>query len=120
MKFIIKGRLVSLNEYINAERSNRYAAAKLKKDQQELINWVIKQYRLNPVTNYPVKLKIKWYEKDNRRDADNVAYAKKFIQDALVVSGVLKDDSRKYVKGFEEEVLTDKQDPRIEVEIIEA
>ena len=119
MKFVIKGRLVSLNEYINAERSNRYAAAKLKKDQQALISWSIKQYNLKPVTNYPVKLKITWYEKNNRRDADNVAFAKKFIQDALVVAGIFKDDSRKYITGFEEEVLTDKQDPRIVVEITE-
>ena len=120
MKFVIKGRLVSLNEYINSERTNRYAAAKLKKEQQTLISWAIKQYNLKPVSNYPVKLKITWYEKNNKRDADNVVFAKKFLQDALVVAGILKDDSRKYIVGFEEEVLTDKQDPRIEIEIMEA
>ena len=120
MKFVIKGRLVSLNEYINSERTNRYAAAKLKKDQQTLISWAIKQYNLKPVSNYPVKLKITWYEKNNKRDADNVVFAKKFLQDALVVDGILKNDSRKYIIGFEEEVLTDTQDPRIEIEIMEA
>ncbi|TAR65286.1 hypothetical protein BV242_07965, partial [Lactiplantibacillus plantarum] len=30
-KVVIKGELPSLNEYIKAERANRYAAAKLKK-----------------------------------------------------------------------------------------
>ena len=29
---------------------------------------------------------------------DNVAFATKFIQDALVVSGIFPDDSQKYIK----------------------
>ena len=37
MYFVIDGRLPSLNEYINAERSNRYKGAKLKKDTERAI-----------------------------------------------------------------------------------
>ena len=120
MKFTIQGKLISLNEYINTERTNRYAAAKLKKDQQELIGWAIKQYKLTPITKYPVILNITWYEKNNRRDTDNIVFAKKFLMDSLVNQGILTDDSRKYVVGFNELIKTDKEYPRIEVEIKEA
>ena len=41
MYFVIDGRLPSLNEYINAERSNRYKGAKLKKDTERLIKLYI-------------------------------------------------------------------------------
>jgi len=58
-----------------------------------------------------------WHEPNRRRDADNVAFAKKFILDALVGLGVLPDDSRKYVTGFADEFHVDRQRPRIVVTI---
>ena len=36
---VIKGSFVSLNEYINAERSNKYKAAKIKKEETERAYW---------------------------------------------------------------------------------
>ena len=41
-QFWIDGELPSLNEYIAVERSNRYAAAKLKKDTEDYIITQIK------------------------------------------------------------------------------
>lgn len=119
MKFIIRGRLISLNDYTKVSRGNAYASNKLKREQQQLIGYAIKQAKLEPVKKYPVEPKITWYEKDSRRDADNIVFAKKFILDALVNHRIIIDDSRKYVSGFEEKVLVDKHNPRIEVEIIE-
>ena len=59
-----------------------------------------------------------WHERTKKRDADNIASAKKFILDALVKMQVLKDDSRKFVKGFYDVIVDDKEDVVI-VELIE-
>ena len=44
-----------------------------------------------------------WIESNRKRDLDNVAFAKKFILDALVKCGKMKDDNRNYVLGFVDE-----------------
>ena len=63
-------------------------------------------------------MRFEWHERTKKRDADNIASAKKFILDALVKCGVLEDDSRKYVKGFYDQVIDDKEDFVI-VELVE-
>lgn len=63
-------------------------------------------------------MRFEWHERTKKRDADNIASAKKFILDALVKGGVLVDDSRKYVKGFYDVIVDDKEDFVI-VELIE-
>ena len=63
-------------------------------------------------------IRFEWHERTKKRDADNIASAKKFILDALVKSCVLVDDSRKYVKGFYDEIIDDKEDFVI-VELVE-
>lgn len=66
-----------------------------------------------------VVVHFEWHERTKKRDADNIASAKKFILDALVKNGVLVDDSRKYVKGFYDVVLDDTED-FVKVELVEA
>ena len=48
----------------------------------------------------------------------NIASAKKFILDALVKEGILINDSRKYVIGFNDTIIDDKED-FVKVEILE-
>ena len=111
----------SLNEYILACRNNAYKGAKFKSDIEEKIGWYIK-CRLNKTLTKPttkVIVRFEWHERTKRRDADNIASAKKFILDALVKQGVLENDSRKYVKGFIDEIVDDKED-FVLVELIEA
>ena len=115
MEFVIPGRLPSLNDYTLANRRNKWAGNKMKRECEEMITEFIPEYR--PKFDYPVSLNIDWYEKDIRRDYDNVVFGKKFILDALVTAGVLVDDKRKYVIGGHDEVKTDKGNPRIEVHI---
>lgn len=74
---------------------------------------------LEKVDRYPIGLKIKWYEPNNRRDIDNITFGTKFILDSMVCMGIIEDDSRKYVDSIEHVVYTDKDNPRIEVEINE-
>lgn len=68
----------------------------------------------------PVRMIYRWYEKDRRRDLDNVSsFGRKVIQDALVDTGVIKNDGWKEITGFSDEFYVDKKNPRIEVEIEE-
>jgi len=117
-QMVIKGRLPGLNEYVLANRSNRFAGSSMKKKCQEAISKYIEAQLPNTITP-PVEIDFRWYEKDGRRDLDNICFAKKFILDALVTSGRLEDDNRKFVTGFRDRFFIDKENPRIEVEIKE-
>jgi Holliday junction resolvase RusA-like endonuclease len=73
--------------------------------------------RMEPVVSYPVKITYKWYLKNKRKDIDNVAFAKKFINDGLVDARVLEDDSQRFVVSFEDNFFIDAKNPRVEIEI---
>ena len=90
-------KLVSLNEYVNMCRSNRYMASSYKRKTEKEIGGYIETL---PTFEKPVQIDFLWVEKNNRRDYDNIAFGKKFVLDALVKSGKFKDDNRKYVIGF--------------------
>lgn len=89
-------KLPSLNEYINKCRYNRYAGNYMKQQIQKDLSYYFKDL---PELN-KVKINFHWYEKNKRRDLDNICFGKKFILDALVNLGKLKDDNRKNVCGF--------------------
>lgn len=93
----IRMKLPSLNDYIRICRANKYESAKFKRDIEFNIGWYI--CRL-PVFENPVKIHFHWIEENKRRDLDNICFAKKFILDALVKNGKLKDDNRKCVTAF--------------------
>ncbi|MCI8272888.1 MAG: hypothetical protein HFJ55_02255 [Clostridia bacterium] len=93
---------MGLNEYTNQNRRNRYAGASAKKKEQEYIIGCIKEQLGNIKINKPVKAYFTWIEENKRRDYDNIAFAKKFILDALVQVGTLKNDNRKIITGFED------------------
>lgn len=69
--------------------------------------------------NFPVIVEITWYEKNKRRDPDNVAFAKKFVLDSLVESGTFPGDGQRYVLGFIDHFRVDSKNPRIEITIHE-
>lgn len=114
MTISIPGELTDLNTYINAERSNRYVAAKIKRHDTSYVSWQAKVAKVKPVTSYPVIISFVWYTKDLRKDCDNVSFARKFILDGLVEAGVLAGDGRKHVAGFGgERFEIDKKNPRV-------
>ena len=89
-------KMPSCNEYINACRSNKYLGAKMKRNIEEQIGIYI-----NHLPRFKkVKINFLWIEGNKRRDLDGLCFAKKFILDALVKFGKLKDDNRKYVYAF--------------------
>lgn len=93
----IKMKLPSLNEYVRVCRTNAFQASKFKKDIEDDISIFISRL---PVFEKPVTIHFHWVECNKKRDLDNIAFAKKFILDALVKQGKLKDDNRKCVTGF--------------------
>jgi len=117
---IIPGRLDGLNNYINAERSNRYAGAKMKAENEKITFYAIKNCLKNITIENPVFMEYSWIEKDKRRDLDNISsFGRKVIQDTLVKAGILKDDGWKNIIGFSDSFSVDSENPRIEVRIRE-
>lgn len=118
-RLIIDGRLPGLNDYIDAERTHRQKAAKLKRDSEQTVAWFIRA-QLRGALREPVYITYLWVEKDRRRDKDNVSsFGRKVIQDALVRSGRLKNDGWDNISGFSDDFSLDKKRPRIEVTIYE-
>lgn len=94
---IIDMKLPSFNEYINEERTNRFMAAKMKKDLEEQISWFLRRL---PHFEKRIKIDFIWIEENNKRDPDNCCFNKKFILDAMVKLGIITNDNRKYVGAF--------------------
>lgn len=116
----IPGRLKSINDYTDAQRRNRYAGAEMKQNEQEKVEWAIKTQLHNLHITSKVYLEYKFYEKNKKRDLDNISgFAHKVIQDALVSMGVLKDDGWDEIVGFADNFQVDQKNPRIVVEITE-
>lgn len=119
MRLVIPGPLPGLNEFIRAERGNKYAGNQVKKHAEAAIAACIRQQLGRQRAQPPVQLRITWVERDRRRDRDNVAFAKKFILDALVRAGVIPDDGWDMVTGFRDAFALDRANPRVEVEILQ-
>jgi len=97
MKFEIDMKLPSLNDYTRWCRSNKYLSANHKAKIEQQIGYCV----LNmPKWTKPIKIHFHWIEGNKKRDLDNICFAKKFILDAMVKYGKLKDDNRKYVTAF--------------------
>lgn len=99
MRLYIPGSLPGLNEYTRACRANRYAGAEMKSEAEAVVAWSIRAARLSPLEGrYTVRFA--WHEAARRRDPDNIAFARKFILDALVAAGVLDTDGWRRIAGF--------------------
>lgn len=118
--FTVLGRLPGLNEYTSACRTHQQKGARMKREAQQKVE-LLARYQLRGLQIHnPVKLHYHFYEKDRRRDMDNVSgFARKVIQDALVEVGILENDGWKNIKGSTELFDVDAQCPRIEIEIEE-
>ena len=97
MRIEIPMKLPSLNDYVNVCRTNKYKAAKYKADIEHLIGLYLMKM---PKMDNPIRITFTWVESSKRRDLDNVCFAKKFILDAMVKTGKLKDDNRNHVTAF--------------------
>lgn len=110
--FVIPGRLIGLNEYVNECRKNKYAAAKIKNEAQTAICWEIKRQKVKRF-NRAVDVHITWIEPNMKRDKDNISFAKKFILDSLVKMKVIENDNWKWINGLSDRFLVNRANPRI-------
>lgn len=119
-RLTIPGRLPGLNEYTATTRANRYKGAQMKRQSQDTVLWCIRGQLHRRRFDRPVFLLFTFYEKDRRRDHDNVSsYARKIIQDALVQAGTIQDDGWSCITGYLDRFAVDSSNPRITVEFIE-
>lgn len=119
-KFIIPGRLDGLNNYTAANRTNPHKGGKVKRDNEDHVIWCIRQQLRGIHIEKPVLIYYRFYEKDRRRDGDNIlSCAAKFVQDSLTKTRVLAEDNRNCIPHFYHDVFVDKENPRIEVTITE-
>ena len=117
MRFIIPGKLASMNQFITANRTNVHVGNNLKQDSQANIMRYIPKWKC---IDRPVTIEYRFYEPNKKRDLDNVAsFGIKVIQDSLVKSGVLKNDGWENIQGFSVQFFVDKDNPRIEIDIHE-
>jgi hypothetical protein len=112
----------SLNEIIHAsmrQRGGYSPYAKMKREHQAIISECIAAVHKNPddIPSFNrVRLTFKFYEKNSRRDPDNVAAGgHKFILDAMVNDELIPDDTGKHIISWVDEFYIDKEAPRIEV-----
>ena len=96
-KIVIDMKLPSLNDYIKVCRSNKFQAAKYKRDIEQQIGLFLTKM---PKYTKPIKIHFTWIEGNKRRDLDNICFAKKFILDAMQKYGKLENDNRNYVYAF--------------------
>ena len=111
MKIFIGGNFLSWNEYLNLERSNKYAANSVKQEEKK----IVKLFARNKYTGeYPVEVIFRPHFKDARRDLDNTRI--KGVLDGLVACGVLKNDNLKCIQRIVlEPIFTKKSGLEIEI-----
>lgn len=113
MELKVKGRLPGLNDYIAAERTNRYKAASMKREAEALVLWSAKASLRGKIPT-PCIMHYRWTEPNRKRDKDNISsFGRKVIQDALVKGGYLPGDGWNHITGFTDEF--EVGDPQITV-----
>ena len=116
----LKG-IPSLNEHDNANRSNRFGGASMKKKATNLCATYVKKamnegFKLG---KQPTDFEFTWYLKNKRKDKDNVAFAKKYIFDGMVDAGLIENDGWKQIGNWKEKFDVDKEFERVEIKVNE-
>lgn len=113
----VRGKFPTLNDYTDACRRNAHAGARMKKEAEELIGWQIAGMRKYTV---PIIIHFEWHEENGKRDKDNVAFAKKFVLDAMQHMKKIPNDNNRYIAGFTDSfVYKSEYGVRIGIEIAE-
>lgn len=119
-KIVIPGTFPGLNDFIQEANRSRHAGNKLKGMYTNIAAAEARrQLRGLKITN-PVVIEYLWVEKKRIRDKSNIcAFGRKCIEDGLIKAGVLKNDGWREIKGFSDDFVVDKSNPRIEITIRE-
>lgn len=113
--FFIFHKLFSLNEYRNA---HYYKLNGIKKDWEYLTSIAIKTNHISPIKAAEIEFTLMFLD-NRRRDLDNYSATIKMIIDGIVLSGILPDDSRRYIKRISIDSITSKIGEGIQVKLKE-
>lgn len=120
IKFTISGRFPGINQYIQECRKNRFAGhAVIAQSEEVIIKAIQKQSKVDILTP-PLTICYTFYEPNKKRDKDNVSgFFHKIFQDSLVKAGFLINDGWDQIAGFHDYFEVDRENPRIEIKIVE-
>lgn len=107
MKIILNTSFITLNEYIDAERKNKFMAANMKKFHTEKVQLLAMEQKFK-LPEKKHNIKITWYKPNSRSDHDNISFAIKFVLDGLILAKAMKSDSPKYIGNIYHEFEVDK------------
>lgn len=116
-KLVIDGELPNLNEIIETSKMHWAKYANEKKYLTENIALLAKSKIKKKYEK--VNLTFVWYCKNKRKDKDNIIAGQKFIIDALVLAGVIKNDGWNEIGNIFHFFEVDAKNPRVEVIIKE-
>ena len=96
----INQKFPTLNEYIRAERSNKYCASQLKKQYTNIARTYAELSRIK--IDKKIDIEFIWGITNKKSDPDNIAFGKKFILDGFVDAGLLENDGHKQVNSLKD------------------
>ena len=112
MKLFIEYMPPNWNEYINAERKNKYIANNIKQKEKQIVQLITARKKYTG--NYPVEIVLRPHFNAYRQDLDNFRY--KGLLDGLVSAGVLKNDNLRHIQKITlEPIFDDKVGVEIEI-----
>ena len=115
MKLFIDYMPPNWNEYINAERKNKYMANNIKQKEKQIIKLLAKKIYKG---KYPIEIIVRPHYNAYRQDLDNCRY--KGLLDGLVIAGVIKNDNLKHIQKITlEPIFDDKVGIEIEIKELE-
>jgi Holliday junction resolvase RusA-like endonuclease len=93
MKIYIPFQFTTLNDYINAERTNKFKASTIKRKETEIarLHFIGKKFQT------PLELKFKWFVATLGRDLDNLGFCCKYILDGMVKAKCIQNDNLNHV-----------------------
>jgi len=99
--FRVNTKFPSMNEIIACAKKggNGMAYARLKKRYTREVIDVLEQTRI-PFDCYKIYAVFTWCVANRRRDPDNIAVAVKFVFDAFVYAGLIKNDGQRTIDGW--------------------
>ena len=119
-KITIPDITVSLNLLLNLSKTHWSAYHRTQKSIVSGLTLYLKSRNIKSVTEYPVKITVRYFVSSRRIDPDNLCSIRKLWMDSLVKSGILKGDSWQFISPpFVDYWEVDKTNPRIEIEVEE-
>jgi hypothetical protein len=114
----IDGKLPSLNEYINKERMNRFAAASMKRKETNRVTYECMAQKIKPMDKIDEAFFF-YTHSSMRGDFDGFEFYQKFIWDGLKDAKVIPNDTQRYTPHIRHHIHRSGKTDDLEVRLIE-